>query len=60
MKQKYEHSDISDKWLLTSKKYENGDAVRKAYANQAKSMKYEIIELKPQEQFQFSFNDERQ
>lgn len=42
-------------WELSKGSFKNGDEVREAYAARAKSLNYEIIELKPHEQFEFKF-----
>ena len=44
-------------WELSKGEYKNEGEVRKAYAARAKSLNYEIVELRPHEQFEFKLED---
>ena len=45
-------------WQLTRGKFRKKAAVYKAYEAQAKALDYEILEVKPHEQFEFKYNKE--
>ena len=57
MKLKYNNSG-RELWELTSRKYADENAVRRAYEAQSKSLNYTILETKPHEQFEFHYDKE--
>ena len=44
-------------WTLTQGVFRSMEAVYKAYEHQAAAMGYEILEVKPHEQFEFALKD---
>jgi hypothetical protein len=44
-------------WQLTQGKFRDEAAVHKAYEAQAKAFDYEILQVKPHEQFEFALKD---
>jgi len=56
MKIKYE--DGHERWELSEGKFKNADAANRAYAPRAKALHFEIVELKPHEQFEFKYDKE--
>ena len=44
-------------WELTQGRYRSATAARNAYEARAKSLDYEILEVKPHEQFEFALKD---
>ncbi len=58
MKLKYEHDGI-ERWELTSGKFANESAVRRAYEARGESLNFTILETKPHEQFEFGWMREQ-
>lgn len=56
MKVKYSVKSMAI-WELTRGKFRNEVAARGAYEARAKALDYEILEMKPHEQFEFALKD---
>ena len=56
MKLKYAHDGV-ERWELTQGKFASADAVNKAYGPRAKALDFEILKLKPHEQFEFTLEN---
>ncbi len=55
MKIKYE--DGHERWELSQGKFRDADAAEKAYTPRAEALHFEIVEVKPHEQFEFALKD---
>ena len=55
MKLRYE--DGHERWELTAGKYASEPAVRRAYEARGKSLHFEIVEVRAEEQYEFGLED---
>ena len=55
---KIKYKDGVERWELSEGKFKNADAARKAYTPRAEALYFEIVELKPHQQFEFKYNKE--
>ena len=51
------YEDGHERWELTRGKFRDADAASNAYEPRAKSLHFELIEVKPHEQFEFVLED---
>jgi len=53
---KLKYKDGLVRWELTAGKYNDDRSVRKAYEARGKALHFDIMEVKPHEQFEFKYD----
>tara|TARA_Y100000004_G_scaffold103137_1_gene115718 strand:+ start:1106 stop:1291 length:186 start_codon:yes stop_codon:yes gene_type:complete len=54
---KLRYGDGHERWELTAGKYASEPAVRRAYEARGKSLHFEIVEVRAEEQYEFGLED---